>query len=139
MRSFFWSVFPCVWTEYRDLHVNLRIQSKYRKIRTRKNSVFGHFSRSAMNNKIVTSIEISVLWCNVAENESILLWSSIEVEVPWIMSIRTTKQEIKWVHKNYILQMFTQLKGSKGFNAYIVGFSLCNKISYLWNWVLSSK
>ena len=26
--------------------VNLRIQSKYRKIRTRKNSVFGHFSRS---------------------------------------------------------------------------------------------
>ena len=28
--------------------VNLRIQSKYRKIQTRKNSVFGHFSRSAM-------------------------------------------------------------------------------------------
>ena len=26
--------------------VNLRIQSEYRKIRTRKNSVFGHFSRS---------------------------------------------------------------------------------------------
>ena len=26
--------------------VNLRIHSKYRKIRTRKNSVFGHFSRS---------------------------------------------------------------------------------------------
>ena len=76
-----------------------------------------------MNNKIVTSIEIGVLWCNVAENESILLWSPIEVEVPWIMSIRTTKQEIKWVHKNYILQIFTQLKGSKGVNAYIVGFS----------------
>ena len=28
--------------------VNLRIQSEYREIRTRKNSVFGHFSRSAM-------------------------------------------------------------------------------------------
>ena len=27
--------------------VNLRIQSEYRKIRTRNNSVFGHFSRSA--------------------------------------------------------------------------------------------
>ena len=27
--------------------VNLRIQSEYRKIRTRKNSVFGHISRSA--------------------------------------------------------------------------------------------
>ena len=33
IRSFFWSVFSC-------------IQSEYRKIRTRKNSVFGHFSRS---------------------------------------------------------------------------------------------
>ena len=33
-RSFFWSVFSC-------------IQSKYRKIRTRKNSVFEHFSRSS--------------------------------------------------------------------------------------------
>ena len=28
--------------------VNLRIQSEYRKIRTRNNSVFGHFSRSDM-------------------------------------------------------------------------------------------
>ena len=28
--------------------VNLRIQSEYRKIQTRKNSVFGHFSRSVM-------------------------------------------------------------------------------------------
>ena len=26
--------------------VNIRIQSEYRKIRTRKHSVFGHFSRS---------------------------------------------------------------------------------------------
>ena len=34
IRSYFWSVFSC-------------IQSKYRKIQTRNNSVFGHFSRSA--------------------------------------------------------------------------------------------
>ena len=33
IRSFFSSVFP-------------RIQTEYRKIRTRKNSVFGHFSHS---------------------------------------------------------------------------------------------
>ena len=33
IRSYFWSVLSC-------------IQSKYRKIRTRNNSVFGHFSRS---------------------------------------------------------------------------------------------
>ena len=38
-RSFFWSVFYRIRTEY--------VQSKYGKIRTRKNSVFGHFSRSA--------------------------------------------------------------------------------------------
>ena len=41
MRNFFWSVFYHIWT-----WVSLRIQSKCRKIRTRKNSVFGHFSRS---------------------------------------------------------------------------------------------
>ena len=44
--SFFWSVFSCIRTEYGDLPLNLRIQYKYRKIRTRKNSIFGHFSRS---------------------------------------------------------------------------------------------
>ena len=33
IRSFFWSVFPCIRTEYR-------------KLRTRKNSAYGHFSRS---------------------------------------------------------------------------------------------
>ena len=34
-------------------YVNPRIQSEYRKIETRKNSVFGHFSRSddAVNNQ----------------------------------------------------------------------------------------
>ena len=32
--------------------VSLRIQSEYGKIRTRKNSVFGHFSRSVCNEKL---------------------------------------------------------------------------------------
>ena len=41
IQSFFWSVFSCIWWEYGDL-----LQSEYRKIRTRKNSVFGHFPRS---------------------------------------------------------------------------------------------
>ena len=35
IRNFFWSAFSCIRTEY-----------EYRKIRTRKNSVFGNFSRS---------------------------------------------------------------------------------------------
>ena len=34
--------------------VNLRIQSKYRKIRTRKNSVFGHFSSSVKDKEILS-------------------------------------------------------------------------------------
>ena len=43
IRSYFWSVFSCIWTEYGDL---LRIQSKYRKIWTRKKIIFGHVSSS---------------------------------------------------------------------------------------------
>ena len=35
--------------------VNLRIQSEYRKIRTRNNSVFEHFSRSDMLSKIANA------------------------------------------------------------------------------------
>ena len=51
--EFFWSVFSRIRTEYGDLLrkslycVNLRIQSEYGKMRTRKNLVFGHFSNSA--------------------------------------------------------------------------------------------
>ena len=44
IRSCFWPIFYCMWTEYGDLLVNLRIQLKYRKIQTRNNSVFGYFS-----------------------------------------------------------------------------------------------
>ena len=49
IRSFFWSVFSYIRTEYEDLiqyGVNLRIQNEWMKIRTRKNYVYGHFSRS---------------------------------------------------------------------------------------------
>ena len=45
IRIYFWSVFSCIWTEYGEIW-SLRIQSEYRKIWTRNNSVFGHFSRS---------------------------------------------------------------------------------------------
>ena len=43
IRIFFWSVFSCIRTEYGHL---LRIRSEYTKIRTRRNSVFGHISCS---------------------------------------------------------------------------------------------
>ena len=43
IRSYFWSIFSCIWTEYEDL---LRVQFECRKIGTRNNSVCGHFSHS---------------------------------------------------------------------------------------------
>ena len=48
IRSFFWSVFSCIRTEYRDLRIKFPYSIKYRKTRTRKISLFGHFSRSDM-------------------------------------------------------------------------------------------
>ena len=48
MRSFSWSVFSRIWTEYRE---------KCRKIRTRKNSVFRHFSRSVSKWKISYTVK----------------------------------------------------------------------------------
>ena len=47
IRSFFWSVFSRIHTG-----VSLRIQSKCGKIRTRKNSVLGHFSCSELCRKL---------------------------------------------------------------------------------------
>ena len=44
--------FPAFGLNTKIYAVNLRIQSKCGKIRTRKNSVFGHFSRSEMIRKI---------------------------------------------------------------------------------------
>ena len=46
---YFWSIFSFIWTEYWDLRSKLRIQSEYRKIRTRNHSVFGHFSCNVRN------------------------------------------------------------------------------------------
>ena len=43
---FFGPYFPVFGLNREIYSVNLRIQSEYRKIRIRKNSVFGHFSRS---------------------------------------------------------------------------------------------
>ena len=51
--SYFWSVFSGIRTEYGDL-LNLRIQSECRKIRTRNNSVFGHFLRGEWNNYCIS-------------------------------------------------------------------------------------
>ena len=50
------SVFSPNTGKYGNLLRKFRIQSKYRKIRTRKNSVFGHFSRSDNVNILIKSV-----------------------------------------------------------------------------------
>ena len=68
IRSCFWSAFSCFWTEYK-------------KIRTRKNSTFGHFSRSVlinwflMKNAILKTEKSS----NQAENKQICPLVSISL------------------------------------------------------------
>ena len=73
-QSYFWFVFSCIRIEYKRYFVSLRIQSECKKIRTRNNSVFGHFSRSAyLINPFVfnvpflyplkTSENLKFLWC----------------------------------------------------------------------------
>ena len=47
IRRFFLYVFSLIRTECVEILVSLRIQFQSRKIQTRKNSVYGHFSRSA--------------------------------------------------------------------------------------------
>ena len=46
MRSFFWSVFSAFWLNMERYKISLRIQPECGKIRTRKNSVFGHIAHS---------------------------------------------------------------------------------------------
>ena len=47
IRSYFWYLFSHIRSEYGERYfVSLRIHSKCGKIRTRNNSVFGHFSRN---------------------------------------------------------------------------------------------
>ena len=47
IRSFFWSYFPALGLNMERYFVSLRIQAECWKMRTRKDSVFGHCSRSA--------------------------------------------------------------------------------------------
>ena len=47
IRSFFWSVIPCIWTKYGDLRTKFLYSVWMRENTDQKNSVFGNFSRSA--------------------------------------------------------------------------------------------
>ena len=60
IRSFSGPYFPVFGLNAEIYEVNLRIQSKYGKMQTRKNSVFGHFSHSEI--LITTSFQTYVPW-----------------------------------------------------------------------------
>ena len=47
VRNFFWSVFSCIRTEYRDLLCKYPYSVRTQENTEQKNSVFEHFSRSA--------------------------------------------------------------------------------------------
>ena len=68
IRTFFWSVFSLFGLNTEIYSVNLRIKSEYGKIRTRKNSGFGRFSRSERS---VRCIENSSLFlCKISKRKS---------------------------------------------------------------------
>ena len=78
IQSYFWSVFSCIRTEYRDL----RTQSENRKIRTRNNSVFGHFSQSGYLQKYLSPKMSHVQYPDKKNSECInpFYWSTSNKE-----------------------------------------------------------
>ena len=95
IRRFFFSIFSCIRTEYEDLlSVQIRsffwsefacIRNEYRKIRTRKNSVFEHFSRSV--HYTITSYQKSpILLCmgtpileHIRNGDPGRIWAKIDI------------------------------------------------------------
>ena len=88
IRSFFWSVFSC-------------IRIKYRKIRTRKNSVLGHFLRREFEKKVdkldvdklvPLPVDLSKL-SDVAKNdivkEDVYMMKNIEEKIPDVTNLAT--------------------------------------------------
>ena len=79
IRSYFWSVFSC-------------IRSEYRKIRTRSNSVFGHFSRC-----VVFSLLWPLHW---------LAWN-LKTNGSWNFEIwYATVKNIRYFFKSFIAESF---------------------------------
>ena len=106
IRSYFWFMFSCIWSEYGDLRASLHIQSEYRKVRTRNNSVFGHFSRSDSCSHRRCSVKIGVLKIsqNSQENTCTRVSFWIKLQSTWYRcgpvnfakSLRTLFAEHLW-------------------------------------------
>ena len=76
IRSYFWSVFSC-------------IRIEYKKIRTRNNSVFGHFSCSVYVYDLV--ITITNFWNKLWEKKTVELQHSIREQIDWYLAKKLTK------------------------------------------------
>ena len=104
--SFFWYVFSRIQTERYE--ISLRIQSECGKIRTRKNSVFGHFSRSEIT--IFAKRSISDVWlttwlgseCSSAFTSSDDNCSIISLKKEYLQNRILNKTKNKTKHNNYI-------------------------------------
>ena len=95
IRSYIWSVFSC-------------IQFKYRKIRIRNNSVFGHFSRSG-------SLRFTLvdLWgLHIVEN-CCWWWWQCQVRAYWSAQVRKTSEArahfALWKEKNIRSRNFCRI------------------------------
>ena len=88
--------------------VSLRIQSEVEKIRTRKNSVFGHFSRSARASKLTARtafLEVLSTYSRDTVTSPIFLFLTF---VPVILPLKyCTVNSWLWKSSNYIIQNFS--------------------------------
>ena len=80
--------------------VNIRIQSEFWKIRTRENSVFGHFSRRA----IFTKSSIIDVWQTSNRASEVLTQKRTHCEVAH--QIRKRKRDTLSVASDYVLTLF---------------------------------
>ena len=81
----FWSIFSLIWTEYGEIPYSDRI----RKIQTRKNYVFGHFSSSVTNTGVEAYFQLKFLI--VYWSFKLLMWHSYTC----ISSFQTTVETIR--------------------------------------------
>ena len=77
IRSFFWSVLPRVRTLNTEIYrVKLHIQSECEKIRARKNSVYGHFSRcGSLLSETLTNQKFGVFNVFLVSQLFVILWT----------------------------------------------------------------
>ena len=91
--------------------LNLRVQSEYRKIRTRNNSGSGHFSRSVCIHRMVDSVFIwkNILW----ENKTIF---SYILHSAWNLVIITnaTSHDLTVITQSRTVEFVSSVSASKG-------------------------